>query len=376
MKKIKVGVLFGSRSVEHEVSIVTAIEIFSAIDKEKYEITPIYIDKNGKWFTGKDLDKLESYFNLELKNSTKLEEYKMPVSVGENKDFDIIFTALHGAYGEDGTVQGVLEMAGIPYVGCGVTASAVGMDKVIQKAVFEKEGIPVVKSDWFMDWEYKSKKEEIIKRLEKKVKYPMCVKPANLGSSIGINFAKNKNELESAIEVAMEFDRKILIEEALIGIDEINCAVMGVDTLEASVCEQPIKGNKILSYDEKYLGGSKTKGMAGMTRLIPAPIKDKLRDQIQDYAKRAFRAIGASGVSRIDFLVNIKRGKVYINEINTMPGGVSFYLWEKSGYNYVQLVNKLIDLGFERFNKMAKLQRTFETKLLKTAKGGSKFGNN
>ncbi|MDD3003144.1 MAG: D-alanine--D-alanine ligase, partial [Candidatus Shapirobacteria bacterium] len=158
-------------------------------------------------------------------------------------------------------------------------------------------------------------------------------------------------------------------------IDEINCAVMGVDVLEVSVCEQPIKGDKILSYDEKYLGGSKTNGMAGMTRLVPAPIKEKLRDQIQDYAKRAFRAIGASGVSRIDFLVNIKKGKIYVNEINTMPGGVSFYLWEKSGYNYVQLVDKLIDLGFERFNKMSKLQRSFETRLLKSAKGGIKFGN-
>jgi len=375
MKKIKVGVLFGSRSVEHEVSIVTAMEIFAVLDKEKYEVTPIYIDKNGKWYTGKDLDKLESYFNLDLKNKTDLVEYKMLVGTGTNKDFDIIFPALHGAYGEDGTVQGLLEMIGIPYVGCGVTASAVGMDKIIQKEVFEKEGIPVVKYEWFMDWEYESNKEVIIKKLEKVIKYPMCVKPANLGSSIGINFAKDRNELEWAIEVAKEFDRRILIEEAFIGIDEINCAVMGVDVLEVSVCEQPIKGDKILSYDEKYLGGSKTKGMAGMTRLVPAPIKDKLRDQIQDYAKRAFRAIGASGVSRIDFLVNIKRGKVYINEINTMPGGVCFWLWEKSGYNYVQLVDKLINFGFERFDKMAKLQRSFETKLLKSAKGGVKFGN-
>jgi D-alanine-D-alanine ligase len=375
MKKIRVGVLFGSRSVEHEVSVVTAMEIFAALDREKYEVLPIYIDKNGKWNTGKDLDKLESYLNLELKNQNNLVEYKMPVGVSEAKDFDIIFPAVHGTYGEDGTIQGLLEMAGVPYVGCGVTASAVGMDKVIQKALFEKEGLPVVKYDWFMDWEYKTEKEVIIKRLEKKIRYPMCVKPANLGSSIGINIVKNRNQLEWAIEVAKEFDRKILIEEGLIGIDEINCAVMGVDTLEVSVCEQPIKGEKVLSYDEKYLGGSKKKGMAGMTRLIPAPIKDKLREQVQDYAKRAFRAIGASGVSRIDFLVNIKRGKVYINEINTMPGGVSFYLWEKSDYNYVQIVDKLIELGFERFNKMAKLQRTFETKLLKTAKGGTKFGN-
>jgi D-alanine-D-alanine ligase len=201
----------------------------------------------------------------------------------------------------------------------------------------------------------------------------MCVKPANLGSSIGINMAKNREELEWAIMVAAEFDRKILVEEAMLGIDEINCSVMGLDNLEASVCEQPIKADRILSYEDKYLAGSKTKGMAGMTRLIPAPIKDRLRDRIQDYAKRGFRAIGASGVSRVDFLVDIKREKVYINEINTIPGGMSFYLWEKSGYTYPQVVDKLISLGFERFEKMGKLQRSFETKLLKSGKGGTKL---
>lgn len=373
MNKIRVGVLFGSRSVEHEVSIVTAIEIFAAMDRKKYEVVPIYIDKSGKWNVGKDLDKLESYFNLEIKNKNKLLEYKMPVRVGENRGFDIIFPAVHGTYGEDGTLQGLLEMVGIPFVGCGVTAGAVGMDKVIQKAVFEGEGIPVVKYEWFMNWEYEKNKEVIIKKLEKNIKYPMCVKPANLGSSIGINIVKNRSELEGAIQIASEFDRKILIEEALIGIDEINCAVMGLDNLEVSVCEQPIKGDKVLSYDEKYLGGSKTKGMAGMTRLIPAPIKDKLRDRIQDYAKRAFRSIGACGVSRVDFLVNIKKERVYLNEINTMPGGVSFYLWEKSGYNYMEIVDKMIELGFERFKKNSKLQRSFETKLLKSAKGGCKL---
>jgi D-alanine-D-alanine ligase len=373
MKKIRVGVLFGSRSVEHEVSIVTAMEIFAAMDRKKYEVTPIYIDKKGKWNIGKDLDKLESYFNLELKNKIKLTEYKIPVAVGEMRDLDIIFPAVHGAYGEDGTLQGLLEMIGIPYVGCGVTAAAVGMDKVLQKAVFEKANLPIVKYDWFMDWEYNADREIIIKRLEKTVRYPMCVKPANLGSSIGITIVKNREELEKAIQLAKEFDRKILIEEALMGIDEINCAVMGVDSLEVSVCEQPIKGDKLLSYEDKYLTGNKNKGMAGMIDIIPAPINERLTKKIQEYAKMAFRVIGASGVSRIDFLVNIRKEKVYINEINTMPGGVSFYLWDKSGYSYMEIVDKLIEMGFERFNKMAKLQRSFETKLLKSAKGGTKF---
>jgi D-alanine-D-alanine ligase len=384
MNKIRVGVLFGSRSVEHEVSIVTAMEVFAAMDREKYDVVPIYIDKEGKWNTGKDLDKLESFMNLRLVTKETLQECMLPAVVGQksvvpavsgglSKEIDIVFPALHGTYGEDGTIQGLLEMVGMPYVGCGVGAAAVGMDKVLQKAVFEKEGIPVVKYEWFMDVEWNKSKEEIIRRLENKLGYPMCVKPANLGSSIGINIAKDRAELEWAIEVAKEFDRKLLIEEGLVGIDEINCSVMGVDELEASVCEQPVKANKVLTYEEKYLLGGKTKGMAGLARLLPAPIPDKLRDSIQNYAKMAFRAIGASGLSRIDFLVDIKKEKVYINEINTLPGGMSFYIWEKSGYTYSQVVDKLIDLGFERFNKYARLQRSFDTKLLKTNSGGAKF---
>ena len=384
-KKIRVAVLFGSRSVEHEVSIVTAIEVFMAMDKEKYELIPVYIDKNGKWNLGKDLDKLESYFNLELKEDNGLVEYQMPSVVGQKKlvpvvegsgrevEFDIIFPALHGTYGEDGTIQGVLETVGVPFVGCGVAAGAVGMDKVIQKALFIKEGLPVVKYEYFMEGEWLRSKEILTKKLEKNLGYPMCVKPANLGSSIGINIVRNRGELEWAVDVAKEFDRKILVEEGLDNIDEINCSVMGFDDLEVSVCEQPIKGNKVLSYDEKYLGGTKTKGMSGMSRLIPAPIKDRLRDQIQDYAKRAFRAIGACGLSRVDFLVNIKKERVYINEINTLPGGMSFYIWEKSGYTYAEVVDRVIALGFERFEKTGKLQRSFDTKLLKSATGGAKF---
>jgi len=213
----------------------------------------------------------------------------------------------------------------------------------------------------------------IISNLERKIKYPMCVKPASLGSSVGISIVKTRKELESSIEVIKQLDVKVIVEEALMGIDEINCAVMGVDRLEASVCEQPIKSTTVLSYDDKYLNGSKNKGMASMTRLIPAPIGEKMTKKIQEYAKTAFRSIDASGVARIDFLVNLKWKKVYVNEINTIPGGFSFYIWDKFGYSYSEVADKLISLGFERFNKYNKLRRTFETKLLKSAKGGSKF---
>jgi D-alanine-D-alanine ligase len=387
MTKIRVAVVFGSRSVEHEVSIVTAMQIFTNIDREKYEVIPIYIDKQGRWNTGKNLDKLESYKNLELVAKNKLVEFKMPDRVGQKMlypvknnwlgggkpvQIDVVFPAVHGTYGEDGTLQGLLEMVGIPYVGCGVTASAVGMDKVIQKALFEKEGLPVVKYVWFTKDEWQKDKKKIIVELEKKLGYPMCVKPANLGSSVGINIPKNRKELEWAVEVAKEFDRKILVEEGLVGIDEINVSVMGLDELEVSVCEQPIKTENMLTYEGKYMKGGKVKGMAGLSRMVPAPIKPILAERIQGYAKTAFRAIGGSGISRIDFLVDIKKEKVYINEVNTLPGSLSYYLWEKSGYTFPKLIDRLIELAVERSRKNAENQHSFDSKLLQATTRGTK----
>ena len=384
MNKTKVAVVFGSRSVEHEVSVVTAMQILANLDQKKYEIIPVYIDKSGKWWSGKSLTKIESYKNLELKNRIGLGQYSL-VTTGERKlipigglmrkaiDFDIVLAAVHGTYGEDGTLQGLLEMVGVPYTGCGVTAAAVGMDKVIQKDVFEKNGIPIVKYEWFTKEDYKKSKKEIIARIEKNIGYPVFVKPANLGSSVGINKAKNKKELEWAIDVAKEFDTKLLVEEGMENIDEINVSVMGNNTFEASVCEEPITNSKFLSYADKYMSGSKVKGMANLSRLIPAPISSDLTKKIQDYAVTAFKAIGASGVARIDFLVDIKKEKVFINEINTLPGSVSYYLWEKSGYPFAKMLDKLIELGFERFEDRNKLMRSYDSGLLKNLGKGSKI---
>ena len=385
MSKTRVMVIFGSRSVEHEVSVVTAMQILANLDQTKYQVIPVYIDKQGKWWSGESLKKIESYKNLVLKNKIGLGEYQQSIVAKDRKimpiggffrkpiEFDIIMPAIHGTYGEDGTLQGMLEMLGVPYTGCGVLAAAVGMDKVIQKAVYEKEGLPVVKYEWFLSKEYLENKKEVIERLEKKIGYPMCVKPANLGSSVGINMAKDKKELEWAIDVAKEFDTKLLIEECLEDIDEINVSVMGYEEAEVSVCEQPIKTNTLLSYEDKYLKGGKAKGMANLSRLIPAPISEKLTKQVQDYALRAFRALGASGVARIDFLVNIKKEIVYINEINTLPGSLSFYLWEKSGYTFSKMLNKLIELGFQRYDKRNKINYIYNSGLLKINNKGNKF---
>lgn len=377
---IKVVVVFGSRSVEHEVSVVTAMQIMANLDKNKYEVIPIYIDKKGNWWSGSSLKKLESYKNLNLKNKIGLGQYRLSMILGERKllpiksafkkaiDFDIVLTAVHGTYGEDGTLQGLLEMAGVPYTGCGVTAAAVGMDKVIQKAMFEREGLPVVKYNWFNKSDWKGNKKILIEKIENEIGYPVFVKPANLGSSVGINKAKNRKELEWAISVAQEFDTKIIVEEGLENIDEINCAVMGYENFEASVCEQPITNSNFLSYDDKYISGSKVKGMANLSRLIPAPIDKDLTKKIQDYAVEVFRSIGAAGVARVDFLVDIKKNKVWVNEINTLPGSLAYYLWEKTGYPFAKMLDKLIELGFERFNDRQKLMFSYDSRLLKENK--------
>jgi len=382
--KIKVAVIFGSRSVEHEVSIVTAMQIFENINRKKYKVIPVYIDKSGRWFIDDKLEKLENYKNLKL-GDIQAEEYFFAASTGVkslmpksalkflNKIFaDIYFPAVHGTFGEDGTLQGLLEMAGVPYTGSGVTGSAVGMDKIIQKSVFKDAGLPVVKSVWFLKSEWEDNKIDIIKNIEKNLDYPVFIKPANLGSSVAISKAHGVKELEEAINVASQFDKRVLVEEGKENIIEINCSVLGNDRLITSVCEQPLKSENILSYEDKYMKGGKTKGMAGLSRLVPAPISEELTRRIQEMSKVAFRAIDASGIARIDFLVNEKNDNVWINEINTLPGSLAFYLWEKSGLNFAELIDRIIDLGFERHKEKQKLIFSYDSDLLSKMTSGNK----
>ncbi len=393
--KIKVAVIFGSRSVEHEVSIVTAMQVFENINREKYKVIPVYIDKSGRWFVDEKLEKLESYKNLRL-TDIKAREYFFAASTGAkvlvpksvlkflNKiSADIYFPAVHGTFGEDGTLQGILEMADVPYTGSGVIGSAVGMDKIIQKSVFKDAGLPVVKSVWFLKSEWEDNKIDIIKNIEKNLNYPVFVKPANLGSSVAISKAHGAKELEEAINIASQFDKRVLIEEGKENIIEINCSVLGNDQLIASVCEQPLKSENILSYEDKYMKGGKTKGMAGLSRLVPAPISEELTKKIQEMSKIAFRVVNASGVARIDFLVDLvrnnisngvdeKNNNVWINEINTLPGSLAFYLWEKSGLNFDGLIDKLINLGFERHKEKQKLIFSYDSDLLSKVASGSK----
>ena len=388
MSKTRVLVVFGSRSVEHEVSVVTAMQVFENIDREKYEAIPLYIDKKGKWWSGESLKKLESFKDLEMISGGEAKQNRLAGTIGDKLlfpvtgvfkkmiQFDIVMPVVHGTYGEDGTLQGMLEMLDIPYTGCGVTASALGMDKVMQKAVFEKEGIPVVDYTWFTKDEWEDERKEVIVKIEKKLKYPMYVKPVNLGSSVGINVAKDRVGLEWAVEIAKEFDNRIIVEQGLENIDEINCSVMGVDELQCSVCEMPVKATDLLSFQDKYMSGGKTKGMASLSRLIPAPIPAAMTKKIEEYSKKAFRVVGASGVSRIDYLVDVKKEKIWINEINTLPGSLSFYLWEKSGYPFPQFLTKIIELGFEYYKKRKSINFSYESGLLKQVVGGAKGEKN
>lgn len=386
--KLNLAVIFGSKSPEHEVSVITGLQILENADKEKYNLIPIYIDKTGKWFSGQALLDINNFKNVATLHKKITEQYINPGSNSQlipisalsfakkRIKIDVAFPAIHGSFGEDGTLQGLLEMANIPYVGAGVTSSGIGMDKILQKDALKSNGIPVVNYVWFTRNEWIDDRNLVIKKVENSLKYPVFIKPANLGSSIGINKAKNRDDLTSAIELAVTFDRRIIVEQGLEDIIEINCSVLGFDTVVASVCEQPVSTGEVLSYEDKYMRGSKNstqkKGMASLSRIIPAPISEKLTKEIQETAKKVFKTLDAAGVARIDFLLNPKTGKFFVCEINTLPGSISFYLWEKSGYPFPKLIDKLVELALERFSDRKKNNYSFNSNLLENFGSGSK----
>jgi len=362
MKK-RVGLFFGSKSVEHEISIITAMQVLNAIDKEKYEVIPIYIDKRGEFFTGDYLKEINNFKNLSLipKNSQKIINLKLNVknkmifeteSIFNKKiEIDIAFSTIHGTYGEDGKIQGIFEMLNIPYVGADVTSSALGMDKVLMKEIFKTNDLPIVNHLWIKRDEWENKKDEIIKSIEEKIKYPLFVKPANLGSSIGITKAYDKENLINGVEIAKFYDKKIIFEESIENLKEINCSVLGNDEPIASVCEE-VKSNKdFLDYESKYKSKPKQEQiLKKYGHTIPANISDIKTKEIQELAIKAFKAIDCKGIARIDFLMDKTTEKVYVNEINTMPGAISFYLWEASGIPFPNLIDNLINLAYEIYD--------------------------
>lgn len=363
--KTKVGMFFGGRSVEHEISIITANQGINAIrESEKYEIIPIYVTKKGKWFIGEALLELANFKNFDKLIATCSEVYMRPTYGDFNLyhvktgllhrnnvacSLDVVFPAFHGTNGEDGCFQGLLETIGIPYVGCNPLASGVGMDKVFMKHILKESNIPVIDCCHFTDHRFKENEEAVITEIESKMNYPVIVKPANLGSSIGISKAANKTELIHAIEEATQFSSRILVEKMVKNLREINCSVLGdCDQCEPSLCEEPFRTDEILSYKDKYMGGSASKGIANTVRKLPADLPQETTDLIRDIAKRTFQALSCNGVSRIDFMIDNDTNKVYVNEINTIPGALSFYLWDATGVPFDQLMVRLIELAFKR----------------------------
>lgn len=389
--KLKLAVLFGGKSVEHEISIISALQAIHSLDKEKYDILPIYITKNNDFYTGDAAFEISEYKNIPelLKKLQKiiivsdggktfaLSYPHKPFSKDKVYEIDVAFPIVHGTNVEDGSLQGYLKTLNLPFVGCDVLSSAVGMDKYVMKAVLKDNGIPVLECLCFNSNDFDYEQENMLAKIEEKFGYPVIVKPINLGSSVGISKADSRDKLTQSLADAFMYAEKVLVEPAIVNLKEINCAVLG-DFKEAvaSECEEPVTSDEILSYDEKYGGNSKssgTKGMASTKRKIPAEIPHDAREEIRSLAVRAFKVLGCSGVSRIDFMIDMDKGFVYLNEINTIPGSLSFYLWEPLGIKYSELLDKMIDITLQRKREQDSVTYAFDTNVLSGVSfGGSK----
>lgn len=380
--KIKVGVIFGGETVEHEVSVITAVQAMEHINRDKYDVVPIYISKDRIWYTSPMLTDIEVYKDFkDLKRYAKQvvltkidDKFYLQKTKGLFKtnvtDIDIAFPIVHGNNVEDGTLQGYLDSVGIPYVGSKVLGSALGQDKVVMKQVFKNMGLPIVDYTWFFDSEYADDCEKIFADV-KKLGYPVIVKPATLGSSVGITYVKEEKDLANAIEEAMKYDIKVVVEKAVKNLVEVNCSVLGnYSYQETSVIEEVTSDEEFLTYADKYIGGSKgklkgpSKGMASASRIIPARISKELETNIKETSKAAFKALNLGGVCRIDYLIDKKTNKYYINEPNTIPGSLSFYLWEKTGKKYEDLLDEMITLCIKDYKNRSKKIYSFESNIL------------
>lgn len=392
--KIQLAVLFGGKSVEHEISIISAIQAIKHLDTEKYDIIPVYMTKNQEMYTGESIADIEQYkdINALLKKSSRV------VMINDNdktyviehpftkkfkklrREIDVVLPVVHGTNVEDGTLQGFLKTLGVPFVGCSVYSSAVGMDKHAMKLILNGCDIPVLDDMIFTSQEYLNAPESIYNRIISNIGFPVIVKPVNLGSSIGITKANNEIELRDALELAFSFASRVLVERAITELREINCAVVGdSDEAAASECEEPLNATTILSYEDKYMGSSKSKGgdsqgMASLSRQIPADITPELRENIRNLAVKTFKALECNGVARIDFMIDGESDKVYVNEINTIPGSLSFYLWEPLGITYRSLLDKLISLALKRQRDEKNISYAFDTNVLSMCSNDSLRG--
>lgn len=373
--KIKIGVIYGGETVEHEVSVISALQAMNNLNEDKYDIVPIYISKDRIWYTGHMLRDIEFYkeFEDEKKYATKVMLYKkgktflLQRTTGlfrkDITDLDVILPVVHGNNVEDGSLAGLLDSIGIPYVGSHVLGGALGQDKVVMKQVMESVNLPIVPYTWFYDSEYLDNKENILKEI-KKIGYPVIVKPATLGSSIGIEVAKNEKDIESKIEDAMEYDTKIVVEKVIENLTEVNASVLGnYEYQKVSPLEEVMGEDEILSFADKYLGNAKSKGMASTSRIVPARIPEKLTKEIQDTAKQVFKVLNLSGVCRVDFLIDNKENKFYVNEPNTCPGSLSFYLWKEAGMKYSELLDEMVSIAIKEYKHKNQKTMSFKSSI-------------
>jgi D-alanine-D-alanine ligase len=387
---LNVAVVFGGRSVEHEISIISAQQCINAFAKSKYQVVPIYISKEGQWYSGDDFLKIENFRNLEKllvenqkiiinQNAGITNFYREPRNIFSRRkpfNIDIAFPVMHGTYGEDGSLQGLFEMMNIPYVGCDVLSSAVAMDKITTKMVLQAQGIKVLDYFWFYSEKWFSARETVIAGIKNKFNYPLIVKPSNLGSSIGVTAVNNDAELEDAVDLVIRLSHRVLIEPKVRNLKEINCAVLGDhDFVEVSVCEEPIRSDAILSYQDKYAGGTKSKfgaggvktangGMSSAKRKIPADISSSLGAKIQEISRQVFLNLNCNGVVRIDFLIDQDANEIFVCEINTIPGSLAFYLWEPLGKSFTVLTERLIELALKRHRENNNLIVSYSENIL------------
>lgn len=391
--KTRIGVFFGGRSTEHEISVISASQAMHAINREKYDVTPIYITKQGRWFTGEALFDVANYRDTKTLLEKCDEVYMRPV-YGDYRlykvkkpmfgtdvlcNLDVVIPVLHGSNGEDGTFEGILDSIGIPYAGCDVLASANGMDKITMKMILQASGIPVVDYIWFTDKQWARQKDVMIAEIEEKIGYPVIVKPANLGSSVGIGRAVDREQLVEKVDDARHYSARIIVEHMVEHLQEINCSVLGdCDEYRSSVLEEPIKSAEILSYEDKYMGGTKgAKGMQASQKRIPADLPAEMTERIRFLAGETFRVLGCHGVSRIDFIIDDDTKEIFVNEINTIPGSLSFYLWEATGLSFDALMDTLVKLALKRKREQGQKTVSYDQNIFSLSggvKGGVKGG--
>ncbi len=387
--KLKIAVIFGSRTCEHDVSIISGMQAAAALDKEQYSVERVYISRDGGWYAGPALSDMKFYekpdFSLVTKVYPAAGKQKLRLMRANAKkklfsseepvygEYDVAMPVMHGLNGEDGTLQGMLELFNVPYTSAGVMGSAVGMDKITQKLVLKGAGLPVLDSVWFERSDWDRNRAGLLDKCEKELKYPMFVKPANLGSSIGITRAVDRESLEDAIDTACAYDRRILVEQGVEAPRELNCSVLGyAGDIKASPLEMPVSNKEMLTFPEKYLRGEKgTKGMQSLARQVPAPVSDEITKSVQAMACDIFAILDLKGVVRIDFLLD-KDDNIYVNEANIIPGSLAFYLWEADGLKFSKMLDQMVECAFRAHADKNQSVYSYDSSILQKVISGAK----